>query len=378
MHNSKSMINLAIITPGPVFRIKEEYCRLMIREFNINHLSMVYSDYNFSKNLFSNYDFHFSKYNYKHDFLCKVWFGFHCMLHFFIWRLKNRKIDIISAYDPLKTGLIAYICSKIMGIKFVVEVNGVYNKAIDLENNRRIWDVVKNFSVPLIQKFVLKRANGVKLLFSHQIEDLNINKNNKHIDVFPNYVNIKHFLRCDHSNEKNQILFAGFPFWIKGVDILISAFKIIAGKYNDWELKILGHYPDKSIINSFAGNHARIFVHDAVMPDQMPFHMKECAIFVLPSRTEALGRVLIEAMAAGKPRIGSDVDGIPSVIRNGIDGLLFKPGNVDDLADKMKLLITNSKLRRKMGEEGRKRVMNDFTEENYVKNLRNFYDRIVV
>jgi len=339
---------------------------------------MVYSDFNISKSLFRNYDFHFSKYNYKFDFFCKAWFGIHCILHSLIWRLKNRKVDIISAYDPLKTGLIAYICSKILGIKFVVEVNGVYNKAIDLDNNRRIFDVVKNFSVPLIQKFVLKRANGVKLLFSRQIEDLNINKINKHLGVFPNYVNIKHFLRCDCSQEKKQILFAGFPFWIKGVDILISAFKIVAEIYDDWELKILGHYPDKFIINSFTGNHARIFVHDAVMPDQMPFHMQQCSIFVLPSRTEAMGRVLIEAMAAGKPRIGSDVDGIPSVIRNGIDGLLFKPGNVDDLADKMKLLITNSKLRRKMGEEGRKRVMKDFTEDNYIRNLRNFYDRVIM
>ena len=58
--------------------------------------------------------------------------------------------------------------------------------------------------------------------------------------------------------------------------------------------------------------------------------MARCRVFVLPSRTEAMGRVLIEAMAMGKTCIASAVDGIPHYVRDEDTGLLFRSGDAAD------------------------------------------------
>jgi len=158
---------------------------------------------------------------------------------------------------------------------------------------------------------------------------------------------------------------------------LIEAFKKIAPKYPDWKLKILGWFPDPTELNKAIGGHPQIYHHPPVHYPEMPEHIGTCAILVLPSRSEAMGRVLVEAMAAGKPRIGANVDGIPTVINDGIDGLLVKPEDVDGLASKLDMLMGNKELRKKLGEAGAKRVKQEFTEEAYINNVINFYKEVI-
>jgi glycosyltransferase involved in cell wall biosynthesis len=87
--------------------------------------------------------------------------------------------------------------------------------------------------------------------------------------------------------------------------------------------------------------------------------------------------VLIEAMASKKPCIGSNLDGIPEVIVNGVTGYLFTPGNSEDLADKMEILINNKRLRIQMGNEGFKRVNDHFNTDLFLKRTKNFYDKVI-
>ena len=89
--------------------------------------------------------------------------------------------------------------------------------------------------------------------------------------------------------------------------------------------------------------------HKPVFYDKVVKLMAGCSLFILPSRTEAMGRVLLEAMACEKPIIASNVGGIPEVIKNGYNGLLFKSENVDDLADKIRLVLSNKKFALMLG-----------------------------
>jgi len=85
-------------------------------------------------------------------------------------------------------------------------------------------------------------------------------------------------------------------------------------------------------------------------------------IVVLPSQLqESFGLVLIEAMACGKPVIASDLPGVRSVVSDGEDGLLVRPGDVNDLVEKMQILLGDAHHRHEMGTRGRKKV-----EEKYV------------
>ena len=290
-------------------------------------------------------------------------------------RKSRSQIYLVTTYGPLKTGLIGLVVARITGAKFAPEVNGVYtSKAQWLDMPNSISNKIKKIVYPIIMRFVLKRADGVKLLFKDQIRPFNKLCSGKIVRSFHCFVPTSQFHELP---ENKEVLFAGFPFKRKGVDILIEAFKKIAPKYPDWKLKILGWFPDPTELNKAIGGHPQIYHHPPVHYLEMPEHIGTCAILVLPSRSEAMGRVLVEAMAAGKLRIGAAVDGIPTVINDGIDGLLFKPEDVDDLASKLDMLMGNKELRKKLGEAGAKRVKQEFTEEAFINNVINFYKEVI-
>ncbi len=105
--------------------------------------------------------------------------------------------------------------------------------------------------------------------------------------------------------------------------------------------------------------------------DHIKSFFEKCYFCALTSRTEGMDRVLIEAMASGKPVIGSNLGGIPDVIKDGRNGFLFESENVDDLADKLDRVLSAPKLARRMGEEGKKTVKEKFSSQKYVENFKN-------
>ncbi|WP_434655850.1 glycosyltransferase family 4 protein [Thermoanaerobacterium thermosaccharolyticum] len=73
--------------------------------------------------------------------------------------------------------------------------------------------------------------------------------------------------------------------------------------------------------------------------------IKSNHVLILPSYSEGLGLVILEAMSMGVPVIASNVGGIPEIVYNNYNGLLFEPGNIDELVNKIKYLINNEKIR---------------------------------
>ena len=368
---------LVFISPGPVFRPKN----ITYQALYIN-LSKSFRGYIFTSSTTSNKitiaDFKFNAIASKFSFIDNIRFFLFCIFNAIKLRIQKIKVDLVITYDPIKTGLIGLFFSKIVGAKFSPEVNGVYTSPaewLDLHDNLK--NRLKKFLIPIIIRFVLNNADGIKLLFKGQIDSIHGNYRAKVIKFFPCFVPTYEFAN-KRINERNEVLFVGFPFKRKGVDILIHAFKRIAPKYPNWKLKILGWFPNPEELNSIINQHPQIYHHPPVHYFEMPDHISSCAILVLPSRSEAMGRVLVEAMAAGKPRIGSNVDGIPTVINDGIDGLLFESENITDLSQKLDLLMSSKELRGKMGNAGITRVKEHFTENIYYKNVIDFYNKILM
>jgi glycosyltransferase involved in cell wall biosynthesis len=75
-------------------------------------------------------------------------------------------------------------------------------------------------------------------------------------------------------------------------------------------------------------------------------------VFVLPSLNEGMGRVLVEAMAAGRPIVASRVGGIPDLVRHGETGLLVTPRDEVSLAESISLLLSNTAKAERMGQWG--------------------------
>jgi len=93
--------------------------------------------------------------------------------------------------------------------------------------------------------------------------------------------------------------------------------------------------------------------------------VKGSDIALMCSRSEAFGRVTVEAMKLGKPVVGARSGATPEFIRENFNGLLYAPGDYLDLAQKIKYLIDNPEVARQMGDNGRRWAEREFTLEKY-------------
>ena len=99
---------------------------------------------------------------------------------------------------------------------------------------------------------------------------------------------------------------------------------------------------------------------------------------VLPSEWyENSPSTVYESFALGKPVIGSRIGGIPELIEDGVNGLLFEPKNVEELAEKIKYLYHHPLLAEKMGIAAREKVEEKYSEEEYYKKLLGLYDGLI-
>jgi len=99
-------------------------------------------------------------------------------------------------------------------------------------------------------------------------------------------------------------------------------------------------------------------VHFIGFRKDVPQILQASDIFVLPSRREGLPRSIMEAMAAGKPVVATDVRGSRDLVEHGVTGLLVELGDVEGLAQALLQLIRDPKLREKMGRAGRAKIQN--------------------
>jgi glycosyltransferase involved in cell wall biosynthesis len=96
--------------------------------------------------------------------------------------------------------------------------------------------------------------------------------------------------------------------------------------------------------------------------------MRMADVVLMCSRWEAFGRVTVEAMLAGKPVIGTiNSGGTMELIQDGITGLLYKPGDHDELANKIQFLYENPEKKSKLGSAARLWAAGRFTQERYAK-----------
>lgn len=110
----------------------------------------------------------------------------------------------------------------------------------------------------------------------------------------------------------------------------------------------------------------------------MPAIYAAMDIMVLSSKKEACGRVILEAMASGKPVIGTDSGGTPEMITDGVTGLLFKPGDFCELADKIiRLTSGEDRPRLAMGKAARERADSEFSIKRNVAATEKLYEGLL-
>lgn len=196
------------------------------------------------------------------------------------------------------------------------------------------------------------------------------------IRVVPNGVDVERYRlnrqAHDHADRHPIVAFAGQLIPEKGVLTFLKAVAQLknGGSSPPVTVRIAGTGPMEAELRQFAVDHLEDVEFLGQVKDT-PSFFQEATIVVVPSEwAEAAGLVAMEAMACGACVLSSDRGGLPEVIgRNGEGGRLFRAGDVDDLAEKLRELIADGSLRQRLRTGGRARVEKLFSLDQMVSNF---------
>ena len=151
----------------------------------------------------------------------------------------------------------------------------------------------------------------------------------------------------------------------KAPDVLVDAFKLIADEFPQVDLLIAGGGPDTKALReriTASGLSNRVELIGVKSRDELRSLYKMALLFAMPSRSEeAQGLVFLEAMAAGKPVVGTAIGGVAEIVKHGETGLLVCEDNVAGLAAALRDLLRAPETRREMGRRGQALVRANFT-----------------
>ena len=173
----------------------------------------------------------------------------------------------------------------------------------------------------------------------------NVQTINNPLSFFPD-----RFSQCGNK----QIIAAGRYVPQKGFDLLIEAWDLVEKKHPDWKLLIFGDGDRKLLENIIIKNNLQncYLKHST---NDIASEFINSSIYVLSSRFEGFGMVIIEAMVCGVPPIAFDCPcGPKDIINNLKDGILVNSGDINELAEKICFLIENEDIRKDMGSNARK------------------------
>jgi|Deesub1362B_J571_1020462.scaffolds.fasta_scaffold07907_2 glycosyltransferase involved in cell wall biosynthesis len=163
-------------------------------------------------------------------------------------------------------------------------------------------------------------------------------------------------------NKYTTLTFVGRLIGVKGVKVFIHAMKDLN---RDFKAVIVGDGPDRkkleNLVKEYNLENRVIFTG---WRDDVPAILAASDIFVLPSYSEGLPIALLEAMAAGKACVVTDI-GLP--VENRRDALVVKAGDAEKLRKALEELIENEELRKRLGEEAKKKAMREFSWDRAVE-----------
>jgi len=281
--------------------------------------------------------------------------------------------DLIHAHAALPCGHAAALLSRRLHIPFVVTVHGldVFNSCVRggipaawrrevceqvyasartvICISGRVQQILKAGTTPATRSTVV--YNGVN----------------------PNFFSPKQDAAAQPDPE---ILAVGTLLPSKGHELVLRAIAQLKGSHPSLRCRIIGEGPDRARFESlarelelvqqvqFIGRQSRHEVADA---------MRQCSIFVLPSRNEALGCVYLEAMSCGKPVIACRGQGIDEIIEHGRNGWLIAPDGLAELVEGLSVLLNSADLRRRIGAAARQTILGKLTLTHQAQQLAAVY-----
>lgn len=295
------------------------------------------------------------------------------MLPFWIKRLKA---DIIHLHLPNPLAMISYLIVSPEGKLIISYHNDIIRQKI-----------ATIFLMPLLAK-ILHKADAIVATSENLINSsLFLKKFRQKCHIIPHGIDIERFKANSEVLKKSEklrsdinkpiILFVGRLVYYKGLKYLIKAMKNI-----DAKLMVIGKGPQQfklKLSAKFWNVSNKILWLGDIADKLLPLYYHACDLFVLPSceNSESFGLVILEAQAAGKPIISTNLPtGITFTNLHQRTGLVVPPKDSLALAQAINYLLAAKELREEYGQNGRERVRQEFTKEGMAEKILALYCRI--
>lgn len=160
-----------------------------------------------------------------------------------------------------------------------------------------------------------------------------------------------------------HLLFVGRLAAVKGIPVLFEALQSVVTQVPDLKVTLIGDGPERDMLTKEAAQRGLGQIVDFVgykNQSEVAEALLDTDALVLPSFAEGVPVVLMEAMAAGRPVVTTQIAGVPELVDHGTSGLLVPPGDSDALAGALEEILTNAPRRAEMGEAGRAKVTEHF------------------
>jgi glycosyltransferase involved in cell wall biosynthesis len=299
-----------------------------------------------------------------------------------VWVLLKEKPLIVHTHSS-KAGILGRLAAKLAGAPIIIHTphgHVFYGHFGPLSSKFFLW-IEKWFAYFTDRIIVLTKGEKRDYINLHVGRPEQMSTIHSGVDVvcfMSNHINVMEKKRS--LGLPSNALIVGFVGWllpIKGPMVLLRAMSEIWKKHPEIILVLVGKGELDSELRT------EVLQLDAISKvkflgwrDDVDEIMQLIDILVLPSLNEGMGRVLVEAMAAGKPVVASNVGGIPDLVQHDYNGLLVLPGDVKALAASIELLIDDPEKAKLMGQRGRE-LCPHFSVERMIEKIENLYEELL-
>lgn len=297
-------------------------------------------------------------------------------------KIREHQIDIICLQDPV-TSYFALKSLKLRNsnVKIVLESHGDFIETIALEKKLLIPSIYEKL-FKFFSSYSIKNADLIRSISSFTEEQVKAFGYKGSFVRFPAWINLDKFLQAKAFREENhnfKIIFVGSVTDRKNPNIIVRA---ISNLDDAISLEIIGPTPNKTYLNelkkliSNSKHKENILITPFIPIDQLIKKYSNANLFILPSKSEGLGRVVIEAQATACPVLVSSNTGAVDLIIDYETGFIFENNNLEDLEDKIKNIIDNQQHALQVGLNGKSFVTQNHTIENFKFGYKKLFDLV--
>lgn len=286
--------------------------------------------------------------------------------------LDEERFDVVHVHEPLVSFL------PITFLRFSTAINvGTFHAA--REGGARLYSYTKRL---LMAGF--RRLDG-KIAVSHAAASLITPHFPGYYNIIPNGVDVERFAAPqppipELNDGMINILFVGRLEKRKGLRYLLRGYEIVKAKRPDTRLVVVGSYDarQRQVYERLVRDSGLRDVEFVgyVPNDDLPCYQHSADIFCAPNTgNESQGIILLEAMAAGRPVVASNIEGFAGVITHGVEGLLVRPQDGEALGEALLELVNDPERRREMGLKSSERAQH-FSWERVSQQVLSYYERL--